>query len=65
MPRQLDETRGVDPVAEGAAEDSGERWDVGLGERLAQTIWRWLGRESVRLPEGPRDPEPVSLRKAA
>ena len=44
------------------------RWDVGLGDRLAQTIWKWLGREvgakgMVETPSG--SPAPVRLRKAA
>jgi hypothetical protein len=61
MPEQVDQPR----VAESVSGESTQRWDVGLGERLAQTIWRWLGREAVSLPEAPRDPEPVRYRKAA
>jgi len=63
MPEQLNESIvAIEPLAKG---EPAERWDVGLGERLVETIWKWLGRESVSMHEAPRDPQPVRLRKAA
>jgi hypothetical protein len=40
------------------------RWDVGLGERLVQTIWNWLGREQTPRNEGQSD-HSQNMRKAA
>jgi hypothetical protein len=45
--------------------DGGGRWDVGLGERLAQTIWRWLGREGEGMRIGPVEGEGERRREAA
>ena len=64
MPEELNHT-GVRVAPKNVAGEPAERWDVGLGERLAETIWKWLGREAVTMQEAQRDPEPVRLRKAA
>jgi hypothetical protein len=52
MPNEVHNARLVLETREGV--EANERWDVGLGERLAQTIWKWLGREGEGEKAAPR-----------
>ena len=48
-----------------AASEAQGRWDVGLGERLVETIWSWLGRESDDAKVEGRSGKVEEMRKAA
>ena len=57
----------VDSSSPERAEAEG-RWDVGLGERLVQTIWNWLGRDAGERRRGldrSSSDNSESMRKAA
>jgi hypothetical protein len=61
MAIDVEENQRDEPVA---SEAQG-RWDVGLGERLVETIWNWLGRDARDRERHTSSVNGVTLRKAA